>query len=104
MASGNRPSHSHRCARGKKSPRIRSSISLIRLRSIRPPKMEDDAALILSAPRGIPDREQQVLLLRYFDDLAVADIAALLGCPVGTVTKQLSRALARLRDRLKETS
>ncbi len=63
---------------------------------------EDDAALILSAVACIPDREQQVLLLRYFDNLAVTDIAALLGCPVGTVTKQLSRALARLRDRLKE--
>lgn len=64
---------------------------------------EDDAALILTAVACIPDREQQVLLLRYFNDLAVADIAALLGCPVGTVTKQLSRALTRLRDRLKET-
>lgn len=64
---------------------------------------EDEAALVLSAVARIPDREQQVLLLRYFDDLAVADIAALLGCPVGTVTKQLSRALARLRGRLKET-
>jgi RNA polymerase sigma-70 factor, ECF subfamily len=63
---------------------------------------EEDAALVLLALARIPDREQQVLLLRYFDGLAVADIAALLGCPVGTVTKQLSRAVARLRDRLKE--
>jgi RNA polymerase sigma-70 factor (ECF subfamily) len=65
---------------------------------------EEDAALVLSALARIPDREQQVVLLRYFDDLAVADIAALLGRPVGTVTKQLSRALTRLRNLLKETS
>ena len=65
---------------------------------------EDDAALILSVLACLSDREQQVILLRYFDDLAVADIAARLGCPVGTVTKQLSRALTRLRGRIKETS
>jgi len=65
---------------------------------------EEDAALVLSALAGIPDHEQQVLLLRYFDDLAVADIAVLLDCPVGTVTKRLSRAVSRLRDRLKENS
>jgi RNA polymerase sigma-70 factor, ECF subfamily len=63
---------------------------------------EDEAAFLLSALARIPDREQQVLLLRYFDGLAVADIAARLSRPVGTVTKQLSRAVAHLRERLKE--
>ena len=63
---------------------------------------EEDAAIVLSAIAQIPDREQQVVLHRYFDGLAVAEIAARLGCPVGTVTKQLSRAVARLRDHLQE--
>ncbi|QDU01698.1 ECF RNA polymerase sigma factor SigW [Gimesia chilikensis] len=63
---------------------------------------EEDAAHVLSALAGIPDQEQQVILFRYFDELAVADIATLLGCSVGTVTKRLSRAVTRLRDRLKE--
>lgn len=63
---------------------------------------DEDAALVLSALAHIPDHEQQVLLLRYFDDLAVADIAARLDCAVGTITKRISRALTRLRDRLKE--
>jgi RNA polymerase sigma-70 factor, ECF subfamily len=62
---------------------------------------EVDAAAVLSALERIPDRERQVLLLRFFDDLAVADIATRLGCPVGTVTKRLSRAVARLQDRLR---
>jgi RNA polymerase sigma-70 factor, ECF subfamily len=65
---------------------------------------ESDADLILTLVASLPSREQQVLLFRYVDSLPVADIAVLLGCPVGTVTKQLSRALSRLRDRLKETS
>ena len=65
---------------------------------------ENDAALILTALACLPRHEQQVLLFRYFDDLSVHDIAAILSRPIGTVTKQLSRALARLRVRFKETS
>ena len=65
---------------------------------------EEDAAQVLAELARLPDHEQQVLLLRYFDDLPVADIAAFLRRPIGTVTKQLSRALTRLRDRLKEES
>jgi RNA polymerase sigma-70 factor, ECF subfamily len=65
---------------------------------------EEDAALVIGALGRIPEREQQVLLLRYFDGLAVAGIAARLGCPVGTVTKRITRALGRLRDRIGELS
>jgi RNA polymerase sigma-70 factor (ECF subfamily) len=64
---------------------------------------KEDAARILAAMARLPEREQQVLLFRYFNDLSMADIAATLGRPVGTITKRLSRALVRLRDRLKET-
>jgi DNA-directed RNA polymerase specialized sigma24 family protein len=63
---------------------------------------DEDAVSILAALACLPDHEQQVVLLYYFDGFAVADIATLLRCPVGTVTKQLSRALSRMRDRLKE--
>jgi len=63
----------------------------------------EDAAQILMALTRLPPHEQQILLFRYFDDLSMNDIAATLGRPVGTITKQLSRALARLRGRLKET-
>ena len=36
--------------------------------------------------------------LRYFDGLSMAEIASISGQPLGTVTKQLSRAIARLRS------
>jgi RNA polymerase sigma-70 factor (ECF subfamily) len=65
---------------------------------------ESDADQILTLVASLPSREQQVLLFRYVDSLSVSEIAMLAGSPVGTVTKQLSRALSRLRDRLKETS
>jgi RNA polymerase sigma-70 factor (ECF subfamily) len=64
---------------------------------------EEDAAAILAAVARLRTHEQQVLLLRYVDGLAVADIAVRLGRPVGTVTKQLSRALSHLRKHFKET-
>lgn len=45
----------------------------------------------------LPRHEQLVVTLRYVDGLSVAQIAASTGRPVGTVTKQLSRAVHRLR-------
>ena len=44
-------------------------------------------------PRGM----RAVLVLRYYEDLTEADIAAVLGCSTGTVKAQASRGLARLR-------
>jgi RNA polymerase sigma factor (sigma-70 family) len=38
-----------------------------------------------------------VVVLRYWEDLTDAQIAAALGCSPGTVRSQLSRALATLR-------
>lgn len=57
-----------------------------------------DAALPLrSALTRLPRRMRAVVVLRYFDDLPEAEVAALLGCSVGTVKSQASRALAKLR-------
>jgi RNA polymerase sigma-70 factor (sigma-E family) len=45
----------------------------------------------------LPPRMRAVLVLRYFEDLKEADIAAVLGCSIGSVKSQLSRGLDRLR-------
>ena len=67
------------------------------------PTGDEDAALLLAAIAQLPNPDQHLLLLRYFNDLPVALIADILSSPVGTITKQLSRALAQLRKLLKET-
>ena len=54
---------------------------------------------LMSALADLPPRQRACVVLRYFDDLSVADTAALLGCSEGTVKSQTSRALASLRSR-----
>jgi RNA polymerase sigma-70 factor (ECF subfamily) len=46
----------------------------------------------------LPPQEYEVVGLRYLNGLSVSQIAEETGRPIGTVTKQLSRAIARLRE------
>ena len=58
----------------------------------------DERASLLAALRQLPARQRAVVVLRYWEDLTDAQIAAALGCSPGTVRSQLSRALAKLRE------
>ena len=51
----------------------------------------------------IPPPQREVLLLRYRDDLSYADIALVVGCPLGTVRTRLHHGRKRLQELLKET-
>jgi RNA polymerase sigma-70 factor (sigma-E family) len=48
----------------------------------------------------LPRRQRAVLVLRLYEDLTDADIAAVLGCSTGTVRAHASYGLATLRDRI----
>jgi RNA polymerase sigma-70 factor (ECF subfamily) len=57
-------------------------------------------AQVAGAVRALPAPQREVLLLRYSEGWPLADIAAALGIPEGTVKSRLSVALSRLRTHL----
>ena len=56
-----------------------------------------DRDLLVSALRRIAPRQRAVLVLRYWEDLDIAETARALGCSTGTVKSQTARGLAALR-------
>lgn len=56
----------------------------------------DDSLVVMDAIRGLPLRQRETVILRYYEDLPESDIAKVLGCSVGTVKSQLSKARASL--------
>ena len=57
---------------------------------------------VLRALRSLPERQRDVLALRYWGDLAEADIADALGIAPGTVKTHVKRGLAALAERLED--
>jgi DNA-directed RNA polymerase specialized sigma24 family protein len=58
---------------------------------------------LLDAVHRLPRRQTEVVLLHYFADLTVDEVAAVLRRPRGTVGRQLAEARAALSQALKET-
>jgi RNA polymerase sigma-70 factor (sigma-E family) len=58
---------------------------------------------VLVALHGLPVRQREVLVLRYYLDLSEASIADTLGISRGAVKSHASRGIASLRARLEET-
>jgi RNA polymerase sigma-70 factor (sigma-E family) len=63
-----------------------------------------DADAIAAALRRLPSRQRAAVVLRYYEDLPEAEVAAVLGVSVGTVNSSVSRGLATLRRHLGATT
>lgn len=83
--------------------KIRNGLSAYRRHGPAPaagPPSENTVALV-AALRRLPAEQREVIVLHHLADLSVADIAAQLGAPTGTVKARLARgrkALAVLLD------
>ena len=49
------------------------------------------------AIEALPAKHRQVILLRFFEDASLRDMAVVLGCSVGTVKSRMHHALEKLR-------
>jgi RNA polymerase sigma-70 factor, ECF subfamily len=64
--------------------------------------IELDGARIAAAIGALPVQQREAIILRYYQDLSLAEIAATLDIPIGTVKSRLSLGLRRLRLWLKD--
>lgn len=62
---------------------------------------EDPLALLRELAEQLPERYRRVLILFYYEERSVSEVAALLGMPEGTVKTNLHRARALMLEQLK---
>ena len=60
-------------------------------------KLTDQSDRLLELVERLPAHERVIVGLRHFEGHSVQEVAAMTGRPLGTVTKQLSRAHKRLQ-------
>jgi RNA polymerase sigma-70 factor (ECF subfamily) len=65
-------------------------------------QLEERRKLLEGAIRRLPERQREVLALRYFGEMQLTEIAETLGCPLGTVKSNLHKAVRTLKELLTE--
>jgi RNA polymerase sigma factor (sigma-70 family) len=72
-----------------------------RLETAQPDAWDPDTAshvALREAVAALPDPQRSALVLRYFADLSVREVASLMACPTNTVKTHTRRALMALRN------
>ena len=89
--------------------RRRSFWPKLRLDEVPEPAMKTDgrdpmlSRALARLVASLPEKPRMVVILRYQEDLAPAEIAQVLDMPVATVKSHLQRSLDMLRDKLART-
>ncbi|MCE0487671.1 sigma-70 family RNA polymerase sigma factor [Ornithinimicrobium sediminis] len=76
---------------GRPAPTDSSSASVI---------AHEEAHRLAEAVRGLPHRQREVVVCRYYPELSEAETAALLGMSAGSVKRHGHRARAALASRM----
>ena len=61
-------------------------------------RTSEDAQRVRQAVASLPEEHRLVVELRFFAGARLGEIAAVLGCPLGTVKSRLHHALEKLRQ------
>ena len=63
-----------------------------------------ERSAVVAALRGLPERQREAIVLRYYGDLSEAEIAAVMDISRGAVKSHTARAVASLRAALEQES
>lgn len=66
--------------------------------------LDEDTRDLVAALRVLPDHQRETIILRYCQELSLAEIGEILNIPVGTVKSRLSLGLKRLRAAMEGSS
>jgi RNA polymerase sigma factor (sigma-70 family) len=80
--------------------RHRQVVERLRHLTAQPDTSYDNIDETRAALSRLSPRRRAVIVLRYYDDLPLVDIAEIIGCRIGTVKSMLHRALADLKTEL----
>jgi RNA polymerase sigma-70 factor (sigma-E family) len=61
-----------------------------------------ERSAVVAALRGLPDRQREAIVLRYYADLSEAEIATAMGISRGAVKSHTARGMAALRNALEQ--
>lgn len=92
----------------RKRPKPEDEETILSLSAATGPSAEDQVFAgeihqrILKAMERLSERQRAVFALRHFEDRSLEQIAEILQLDIGTVKAHLSRAVAKLREELKE--
>ncbi|MGN0482958.1 MAG: sigma-70 family RNA polymerase sigma factor [Lachnospiraceae bacterium] len=67
-----------------------------------PSVSQEEKLDLYEAMETLPEVYRKVVILRFFNDLKLSEVAEILDLPQGTVTAYLSRAKKQLKEQLKE--
>lgn len=64
---------------------------------------QEERERVAAAVKKLDNEHRTVLVLRYFNDLSYAEIAQVLGIPLGTVKSRINKGIRSLREQFLET-
>lgn len=65
-----------------------------------PSEMQPETEEVWAALSALSDRQRHALILRYYHDLTVDEVARLLGCRPGTAKSLIHRGLTQLKEQI----